>query len=121
MKAWEEYKATPEFGNSKQWAAHPEHLLGSLWAVFHAGWNAGTAAAFGMEVISSGAQEVMLPPTDAAGVAPTGDTDLLRKALERLEWWERGFGDPKEDPPDAVIAALRTRLDGVAIPQGDKP
>lgn len=54
MEAWEAYKATPEFGNTKQWAAHPEHLLGSLWAVFDAGWNAGVAASHGMEIDSSG-------------------------------------------------------------------
>jgi hypothetical protein len=47
------------------------------------------------------------------GVAPSADTDLLRQALERLEWWENVYGDPEDDPPDAVIAALRARLAGV--------
>lgn len=40
------------------------------------------------------------------------DIELLRMALERLEWWERGYGDPSEDPPDEVVAALRKRLCG---------
>lgn len=82
MKAWEAYKATPDFGNSKQWAAHPEHLLGSLWAVFNAGWNAGTAAAFGMEVIAGPAPEASL----VDGVAPTAERELF-------EEWSRSRPD----------------------------
>jgi len=41
MKAWEAHVATDDFANTKQWAAHEEHLMGSLWAVFVAGFIAG--------------------------------------------------------------------------------
>ena len=40
MRAWTAHKATEEFSNSRRWAHHAEHLEGSLWALFVAGWNA---------------------------------------------------------------------------------
>ena len=41
MIAWKAHKETPDFANSKKWAAFPEHLDGSLWALFSAGFSAG--------------------------------------------------------------------------------
>lgn len=38
--AWEAYSATPEYANTKSWAIHREHVDGSLWAAFVAGWKA---------------------------------------------------------------------------------
>lgn len=38
MIAWNEYKAGPDFENTKQWATAPKHTEGSLWAAFMAGW-----------------------------------------------------------------------------------
>lgn len=38
MVAWNEFKATEEFANAERWAHSPEHLDGSLWAVFIKGW-----------------------------------------------------------------------------------
>lgn len=40
MVAWEAYKATEEYANTKQWAAYPEHVDGSLWAAFDRGYAA---------------------------------------------------------------------------------
>lgn len=40
MIAWNAYKATEEYANSRQWAGYKEHLDGSLWAVFCAGYAA---------------------------------------------------------------------------------
>lgn len=40
MRAWSAYKATPEYANSRSWAKHSEHVDGSLWASFMAGWEA---------------------------------------------------------------------------------
>lgn len=40
MLAWEAYKATDEYANTKKWAAYPEHVDGSLWAAFEQGWRA---------------------------------------------------------------------------------
>ena len=45
MIAWREHQKTEDFANSKRWAAHPEHLQGSLWGVFMAGFYYGTDAA----------------------------------------------------------------------------
>lgn len=39
MVAWEAYKASDEYSNTKRWAAHVEHVDGSLWAAFVMGWN----------------------------------------------------------------------------------
>lgn len=40
MVAWNEYKASEEYRNTKKWAAFEEHVDGSLWAAFLAGWSA---------------------------------------------------------------------------------
>lgn len=37
--AWEEYRATDEYANTRKWALHEQHVDGSLWAAFMAGWN----------------------------------------------------------------------------------
>ena len=38
MKAWEAYKTTDEYQNTRKWAAYTEHVDGSLWAAFCAGF-----------------------------------------------------------------------------------
>lgn len=40
MKAWEAYKATDDFANTRHWALKEPHTEGSLWAAFMAGWLA---------------------------------------------------------------------------------
>lgn len=40
MIAWNAYKATEDYANSRKWAEYKEHLDGSLWAVFCAGYAA---------------------------------------------------------------------------------
>ncbi len=40
LVAWEAYKATPEFVNTRHWAAVDAHRDGSLWAAFVQGWLA---------------------------------------------------------------------------------
>jgi len=42
MVAWNSYQKTEDFENTKRWAE--AHLQGSLWAVFEAGFQAGTAS-----------------------------------------------------------------------------
>lgn len=41
MIAWEAYKETADFENTRKWVNHPEHSIGSLWAAFTAGYRAG--------------------------------------------------------------------------------
>jgi cation transport regulator ChaB len=43
--AWEQYKQTDEYKNTRKWAAHPEHLEGSMWGVWLAAFNAATERA----------------------------------------------------------------------------
>lgn len=38
--AWEEYRKTEDYVQTRAWAERREHLTGSLWAVFVAGWEA---------------------------------------------------------------------------------
>lgn len=38
--AWDKYKLTEDFQNTKRWVIHSEHVEGSLWATFMAGFNA---------------------------------------------------------------------------------
>jgi len=38
MIAWEVYKQSDSYENTKKWAAHPEHIEGSLWAAFSEGF-----------------------------------------------------------------------------------
>jgi hypothetical protein len=37
MIAWNAYKATDEYANSRKWARNYEHIDGVLWALFSAG------------------------------------------------------------------------------------
>jgi len=45
MKAWEAYKATPEFDNTVNWTHNGQHVEGALWAAFDAGFKAATTRA----------------------------------------------------------------------------
>lgn len=40
MIAWENYKQTEDYANTKKWAAYAEHVDGSLWAAFARGYHA---------------------------------------------------------------------------------
>jgi hypothetical protein len=40
MKAWERYKGTPNYANTKNWATDEKHTEGSLWAAFDEGYHA---------------------------------------------------------------------------------
>lgn len=46
MKAWEAYKQTEDFANSRKWAMHDQHLDGSLWAAFEQGFRAAGGKVF---------------------------------------------------------------------------
>jgi hypothetical protein len=37
--AWEAYKLTDEYANTRRWALHEQHVDGSLWAAFVVGWT----------------------------------------------------------------------------------
>ena len=37
--AFNQYKATQSYENTKKWALYPEHVEGSLWAAFMEGWE----------------------------------------------------------------------------------
>lgn len=39
--SWERYIETEEYANTQRWALHEQHVDGSLWAAFEAGYRAG--------------------------------------------------------------------------------
>jgi hypothetical protein len=45
MVAWEAYRQTDDYANTKQWAIQADHTEGSLWAAFMAGFQAATIRA----------------------------------------------------------------------------
>ena len=45
MVAYREYCDTEDYRNTHNWARYPEHIDGSLWAAFMAGFNAATKRA----------------------------------------------------------------------------
>jgi hypothetical protein len=42
--AFNAYKESSGYANTRKWALHPEHVDGSLWAAFEAGWQANQRA-----------------------------------------------------------------------------
>lgn len=45
MVAWEVFKQTEEYANARQWASRPNHIEGSLWAVYEQGFKDATQRA----------------------------------------------------------------------------
>lgn len=43
--AWEAYKKTDAYANTRRWALHEQHVEGSLWACYRDGYAAGIAHA----------------------------------------------------------------------------
>lgn len=43
MVAWEQFRKSESFANSRKWAAYPEHVEGSLWNLFMTGFQAAQA------------------------------------------------------------------------------
>ena len=40
IDAFDAYKLTTAYANTRYWSVLPEHVDGSLWAAFHQGWLA---------------------------------------------------------------------------------
>lgn len=89
MLAWEVYKITPEYANSRNWAKHDEHLDGSLWAAFLSGYQARTA--------------------HVPGPAPTtqsGDAMAGHGCVDCHRQYGDAFGFPDLIIPDAAWAKI---------------
>lgn len=44
MQAWQAYKRTSDFANTRHWATQDDHVDGSLWEAFSRGFQAGQVA-----------------------------------------------------------------------------
>lgn len=68
MVAWDEYKKTEDYANSKRWAAHREHTEGSLWAAFAEGFRLATERAAALhESVDPASDEERLNTVPGAG------------------------------------------------------
>jgi hypothetical protein len=68
LKAWEAHKQTAEYANSKRWATDPNHVEGSLWALFVAGYASATQRAADLhEQIDSASDAERLEKLPGAG------------------------------------------------------
>ena len=59
MIAWELYKSTEDFENTRRWAQYEAHVTGSLWAAFMEGWR----SACGGRIDDTGPVAAKIPPT----------------------------------------------------------
>lgn len=89
MIAWKKHQESDDFANSKKWAAYPEHLQGSLWALFMAGWKAAPL-------------EQTTPEVDEEELL-----DIATAAFSQVQPKEWDFTD---DAVQAVIDAVRPHL-----------
>lgn len=52
--AWEEHKKTDEYANAERWALVKEHIAGSLWSAFVAGYEAGSRSTVPAAAVPAG-------------------------------------------------------------------
>lgn len=68
MIAWEAFKQSDEYANAKRWAAHAEHLDGSLWAMYCQGFKDATERAADLhEQVNSASDAERLGKLPGAG------------------------------------------------------
>jgi hypothetical protein len=80
MIAWNAYKATDDFANTRKWAAQDQHLDGSLWAAFEQGYRAALAA----------------HPAPAAEAEVEAVADMHREIVALTGWATMAEIEPKE-------------------------
>jgi hypothetical protein len=94
MVAWEKYKSSDEYANSRKWAASEKYVDGSMWAAFLAGYQASA------------------PSQPAPVVAESVNSKLLREATLLLQNVEDGFRmNTVEFPP--WLRDCRKRIEAI--------
>lgn len=59
VRAWQGYKASSDYANSRKWAAFDTHRDGSMWAAFSRGWDEAVIA----EERRRAVEEALRPPS----------------------------------------------------------
>ena len=83
--AWEQYRQSDKYKNTRKWAAHPEHLDGSLWGVWLAAYTAATErAAMLHESVNPASDRERLDNVPGAGAmgAVVEYRDLIRRTKD---------------------------------------
>jgi hypothetical protein len=52
MIAWNAYRVTEDYANTKRWATDPRHCDGSLWAAFDRGFNTATTLSGTVDLVA---------------------------------------------------------------------
>lgn len=104
MVAWEAYKAGDSYQNTRRWASHEEHVDGSLWAAFSAGFTASRATTQPAEQSASSPVEGEVfpgagkkPPTHPDDLAVDRFAAAMKAKLAQKRGEGRGGWDDKED------------------------
>lgn len=95
MVAWEAYKLTEDYANTKKWAVFYEHVEGSLWAAFERGWkNGGGTEPFAANPVHAVCQSPETPECDMLEADSLDSNDprawrtLARKLERKARWLE---------------------------------
>ena len=81
--AWEQYKQTDDYKNTRKWVAQPEHLEASLWSVWLAAFSAATERAASLhESVNPASDDERFNSVPGAGAmgAVIQYRDLIRKS-----------------------------------------
>lgn len=100
MIAWNAYRESDDFQNTKRWATQPDHTEGSLWAAFLRGWEACARA-------GGAGGSMSVKPTVEAGLERALTTEIVASAYRAVD--------------EAVKLSPRPTHDGtrcVLIPEG---
>jgi hypothetical protein len=87
MIAWEKYKLTEEYANTRGWAQYAQHVDGSLWAAFLVGYEAASGPSVREKEPGWISVEERLP--EAGEVNPCNTTPrhyFVKYAYGRVEW-----------------------------------
>lgn len=82
MIAWNAYKDTDEYTNTRGWAQNPAYVDGSLWAAFEMGWRLATRCAGDLhEQVNPASDDERINDVPGAGAmgAVTEYRDTIRK------------------------------------------
>lgn len=80
MKAWEIYKASEDYANTKRWTVDPNHADGSLWSAFYQGYFACACHVAEWDCADNNIPEMAQSEIDKL----RAENERLREALDKM-------------------------------------